>query len=407
MFSTLKAIILLSLLLTLATGTYAKLTDQKPNDLDALWNLYSDTYISDGRVISLDENHITTSEGQSYALLRAVWSDDRETFDTVLRWTQQQLSRPDRLFSWKWKDRILDKNAATDADTDIALALLLAAERFDLPHYKTQALQIIDSIWENEVLEINGRYYITGGNWAPDEAYPTIHVGYLAPYAYELFSRVDSRHPWEKLITTSYDILEWLYFDKKLALPPEKIYLDKNNGSYLPSKPELKRAPIFSYDVFPIFWRVATDEQWFGRGKSKLRKRMLRFFEDEWQKRNRFFDRYTLQGEPQSQFEALPLYATVSSLARINKSPIAQVLDEQKVHPLWSNALVNRDTPYYLHNWLWFDRALALKTARSFDEFPGFWHPFDVIVFNRYFAFVLLAICLVVVVLLITFLKRH
>lgn len=382
-----------------ASQSHARTTNQKHNDLDALWNLYNYSYIADGRVIALDENHITTSEGQSYAMLRAVWSGDRASFDAAWHWTQQHLSRPDNLFSWKWKDRILDKNAATDADTDIALALLLAAERFGNAAYKTQALNIITSIWEQEVVQWQDRYYLTGGNWAPGEAFPTIHVGYLAPYAYELFARADPHHPWEELITSSYAILGWIYFDQKLLLPPEKIYLNKKDGSFLLNKPGHKPAAIFSYDVFPIFWRVATDEQWFGRGKSELRQRMLQFFEQEWDRHHKFLDRYSLQGEPQSRFEALPLYATVSALARVNQSPIAEPLEEKKLLPLWTNALINKDTPYYLHNWLWFDRALELKAARTFSEFLAFLYPFDVVAFHQHFPAIPLMVFLVLVVL--------
>jgi cellulose synthase (UDP-forming) len=399
MISFLSKILLIPVLLALAGSCLANVK-QKHNDLDALWNLYNYTYISNGRVISLDEDHITTSEGQSYAMLRSVWSGDRETFDAAWDWTQKHLSRPDNLFSWKWKEVILDKNAATDADTDIALALLLAAERFDEPAYRSQAMYIIDSIWEKEVLELNGRYYLTGGNWAPAEEFPTIHVGYLAPYAYEIFSRVDSRHPWGELISTSYEILEWIYLDQQLPLPPEKIYIDLTDGSYLISKPGQKAAPRFSYDVFPIFWRVATDEQWFKRGKSELRNNMMRFFEHEWKKREKFLDRYTLQGEPGSEFEALPLYATLASLARTNQSEITGALEAKKIQHLWQNALSDKDTPYYLHNWLWFDRALELKRARSFSEFLSFLYPFDVVNFSQHFPIVLLVLFLALVILL-------
>ena len=99
--------------------------------LSALWSFYKFHYVADGRVVSLDEDRITTSEGQGYALLRAVWSDDPETFEDVWQWTRENLQvRDDHLFAWKWKGRVLDAHAATDADTDIALALLLAARRF-------------------------------------------------------------------------------------------------------------------------------------------------------------------------------------------------------------------------------------------------------------------------------------
>lgn len=370
---------------------------EKLNDLDALWNYYNYSYIADGRVISLDEDRITTSEGQSYAMLRAVWSGDHQTFDQVWEWTRKHLWREDGLFSWKWKGKVLDVNAATDADTDIALALLLAAERFDEPSYQGQALSIIHSIWDKEVIELGGQYYLTGGNWAPEEKYPTIHVGYLAPYAYEVFSRIDPEHPWDQLIASSYHILEWIFIDQKLPLPPEKIYLDRSNGSYLIRRPGQKSAPRFSYDVFPIYWRVAVDEQWFKRGQTDLRNRMMRFYEQEWLKREKFLDHYSLAGKPLSQFEALPLYATVSSLARINESPIASPMYEKKIRGLWDNALRGRDTPYYLANWLWFDRALELKRARSFSEFLPFLYYFDLNNFTRHLPAGALALFLVLV----------
>jgi len=193
--------------------------------------------------------------------------------------------------------------------------LLLAAKRFDNPVYRHDALSIIHAIWNKEVLNHNGRYYLTGGNWAPGEDYPTIHVGYLAPYAYEVFAEVDTSHPWRELITSSYEILEWLFIDRKLPLPPEKLYLDRNSGQLLLQKPGSQVKPRFSYDVFPLYWRVAADEQWFGRGKNELRERMIRFFEQEWRKDNRIFDRYSIEGRPDSKAEALPLYATLASLA--------------------------------------------------------------------------------------------
>lgn len=357
---------------------------QRFNDLDGLWNYYNYTYISDGRVVSLDEGGITTSEGQGYAMLRAVWSGDHDTFESVWGWTKKNLARDDNLFSWKWKNGIVDINAASDADTDIALALLLAAKRFDNPVYRHDALSIIHAIWNKEVLNHNGRYYLTGGNWAPGEDYPTIHVGYLAPYAYEVFAEVDTSHPWRELITSSYEILEWLFIDRKLPLPPEKLYLDRNRGELLLQKPGSQVKPRFSYDVFPLYWRVAADEQWFGRGKNELRERMIRFFEQEWRKDNRIFDRYSIEGRPDSKAEALPLYATLASLARANQNELAGEIASKKLAILWQKALGGEDTPYYLHNWLWFDRALELKRARSFIEFLAFLYPFDFSTFEKY-----------------------
>src|SRR5512133_1264057 len=57
------------------------------DELSALWSLYRYTHVQAGRVVAHDEGGITTSEGQAYAMLRAVWTSDRETFDAVWRWT--------------------------------------------------------------------------------------------------------------------------------------------------------------------------------------------------------------------------------------------------------------------------------------------------------------------------------
>ena len=96
---------------------------QRLDALEALWTSYQFHYIDAGRVVSHDEDGITTSEGQGYAMLRAVWSNDEETFERVWAWTKQNLRvRGDHLFAWKYKDGVIDRNSATDADTDIALA---------------------------------------------------------------------------------------------------------------------------------------------------------------------------------------------------------------------------------------------------------------------------------------------
>ncbi len=69
--------------------------------LDALWGTYKKEYISNGRAIDRQRGDITTSEGQSYSMLRAVWLDDRSSFDESWEWTKTNLKRSDdHLFAW-------------------------------------------------------------------------------------------------------------------------------------------------------------------------------------------------------------------------------------------------------------------------------------------------------------------
>ncbi|MEQ1795696.1 MAG: glycosyl hydrolase family 8 [Nitrospira sp.] len=381
-----------------ATTSSDRLIRQQ-DDLSALWSFYRQTYIRDGRVISLDEQGVTTSEGQGYAMLRAVWSNDRRTFEEVWRWTQSHLQvRPDKLFAWKWKSKVLSLDAATDADTDIALALILASRRFDHPRYEQDALAILRSIWDLDVLHLSTGSYVTGGNWAVHEAYPTIHVAYLAPYAYEVFASVDRVHDWRKLIESSYAVLHWLYEDQNVVLPPELIYLDKSSGRFVMTHPKSGPAAAFSYDAFPLFWRVALDAQWFGRSEAALREKMLAFLWTEWKAQGKFVDRYSVAGESRSTLEGLPLYATVHALALHDHPELARRLSEHKLPLLHTNALAGKSTPYYLHNWLWFDRAVELDQARRFDEYFAFLRPFDVAGFSTHVPWELMAVTMVLFV---------
>ncbi len=347
--------------------------------LTALWSHYKFHSIENGRVISLDEDRITTSEGQSYAMLRAVWGDDRETFDAVWKWTTAHLRRKDdALFSWKWKGRVLDPNAATDADTDIALALLLASRRFDEPRFEAEALEIIRDIWEHEILVVGKACYLTAGNWSKRERVPVIHVGYFAPYAYREFAKVDSEHDWGCVAKTAYDVLKLIFIERDLDFPPERVYFDRKKEIIRLEHPRTLEIGDFGYDVFPIYWRMAADWRWHWSLEGDLRERMLAPLRDAYQRDGgRLFDRYRPDGTVKSKFEALPLYATLHSLADVVDPEFAETLRKEKLEGLWQKALVGRDTPYYLHNWLAFDETLSLGLARTFDEWLGFLLPFD------------------------------
>jgi cellulose synthase (UDP-forming) len=362
--------------LACSSASVQKPADEKVRRLDslsALWSFYKFHYIDAGRVVSLDEDRITTSEGQGYAMLRAVWAGDPQTFAEVWEWTRRNLAvRGDHLFAWKWKKRVLDRNSATDADTDIALALLLAARRFSQPDYEREAREILADIWEKEVLQAGEWAYPTAGDWTMRERYPVIHVAYLAPYAYAEFAQIDDAHPWDRLIEGSYQLLDWLYFEKRVAFPPEIVYADAKTGGLRLEHPRTKAVGRFSYDAFPIFWRVALDERWNGRGRDRLRARMLEPLRGAYAGAGALYDRYELDGTARSRLEALPLYATAHALARVDDPELARRLREEKLEALWTKALAGTDTPYYLHNWLWFDAAMDAGATRTFDELLAF-----------------------------------
>ncbi|HZC82296.1 MAG TPA: hypothetical protein VE222_11405, partial [Nitrospiraceae bacterium] len=140
---------------------------------------------------------------------------------------------------------------------------------------------------------------------------------------------VDTHHPWIHAMRSSYAILHWLYDEEALAVPPELIYLDRHTGKLSVKHPVTGVSSLFSYDAFPIFWRVALDVAWFGRSEGPLRHKMLGFFQQEWKAHGMFVDRYSLKGLPLSSNEGLPLYATVHALAFQEQHDLARLLSEK------------------------------------------------------------------------------
>ncbi len=392
--------------LIFALCPFVVFSKEKPKDkiaqldsLQSLWSFYKFNYIESGKVISRDEKGITTSEGQSYAMLRAVWADDRDVFDSVWVWTKTNLKRQeDHLFAWKYKGKILDPNSASDADVDIALALVLAARKFDDAKYLEDARPLLKDIWEKEVIPVGDNFILVGGNWAKDEKFPTIHTGYLAPYAYQEFSKVDGSRPWEKLVDGSYMLWNWIFESEKLSVPPIKVYLNVDSGSFQLKPPDIvkknfwgrskvisKKPHNFGYDAYPMYWRAAVDAKWNHRDQAPLRKKMLAFFKEEWKSRKRILDNYNLEGKALSKLEGLPLYATLHSLALIEDVEFARDLETYVLDSLFQKALIGQQTPYYLHNWIWFSKAFELQKVRHFNEFLAFLYPFDVKGFLNHF----------------------
>ena len=132
--------------------------------LSKTWSSYKREFIQgDGRVIDHSDHDVTTSEGQSYAMLRAAWMHDRGTFDSVWRWTRDNLGvRGDALFAWRWGRSpagnwtVLDRHGASDADQDVALALVFASREWKDQRYLQDARSVMGGIWEKEVAQVGG-----------------------------------------------------------------------------------------------------------------------------------------------------------------------------------------------------------------------------------------------------------
>lgn len=128
-----------------------KMLDKTEVILSDSWQYYLNNFVSNDGQVTDPATGFTTSEGQSYALIRSLIIEDKKTFDSVWSWTHSHLQfrNEDKLFSWKWSGdgktgKVLDPGSATDADIDIANSLILAGEKWNNQIYINYAKEIDD-----------------------------------------------------------------------------------------------------------------------------------------------------------------------------------------------------------------------------------------------------------------------
>lgn len=349
--------------------------------LSGLWNSYKKEYweASSGRTLDKQQNNITTSEGQSYTMLRAVWQSDQPTFDKAWAWTREHMQRDDALFAWKWGVKrdgtygaLVDQggqNSASDADSDIALALLMAASRWQQQSYLSESKKIITGMWDEEVIFAAGKPYLASNNLEKgSKQNAIINPSYLSPYAYRLFAKVDAAHDWNGLVDSSYDLINQT-IDAKLdksasaGLPPDWIALNKTTGAITAVQGSDTLTTNYGYDAMRLPWRLALDYQWYGEPRAKATLSKMSLLKEQWQQTGKIYSTYSHDGAVVKNHEVAEGYATSLAYFSVTDPETAQSIYNQKLKTLYDqnkNAWVSPMT-YYADNWAWFGIALYDK----------------------------------------------
>src|SRR5580704_12957050 len=347
------------------TGLAPALKDRNPSILEEEWAGYKTAFIEpDGRVIDPARGGVTTSEGQGYALLRAVWMGDQPAFDTVWHWTATNLeTRDDGLFASLWSGgKVADANSASDADSDIALAVL-------------------DAIWQGEVVSIKRMNVLTAGNWAKTQVAPgpVINPSYFAPYAYRTFAREDPGHPWGTLIDSSYAVLgqctdATLGGAQSVGLPPNWCAISRSTGAIVPF-PTIAGADDYGYDAFRVMWRVALDALWNHEARARAYLARSAFLRTQWNS-NRALDAvYAHDGTAVSSYDDPTLYGgDIGNFLVTDPAGAAQIEQEllASFHPPASatsaTAYFGDSQNYFEQNWVWFGLALSSGVLVDLDR---------------------------------------
>lgn len=172
-----------------------------------------------------DQGGDTVSEGQGYALLLAYAADEQHTFDRVWAWTTAHLLRG-KLgggFASRWDHgRVTDANSATDADVQIAWALVLGAHRFHQPGLRKQGLAVAGGVIRRELsYDDRGAPALAAGRWAIGTRRPfLVEPGYWTPAAEYDFAELTNDNRWWDLPHADLQHLKQLT-DDGASLPPD------------------------------------------------------------------------------------------------------------------------------------------------------------------------------------------
>jgi endo-1,4-beta-D-glucanase Y len=217
----------------------------------------------------------TVSEGIGYGMLLAVYMNDPALFDALWKYEQHWVDASG-LMNWyiAADGNGLGPNgsgAATDADEDMAFALVMADAQWGgqgtlARSYHDYAIAQIKAIWKAEIQD--GKLPRPGewGGWN------TVNVSYFAPSYYRVFAQLDPGDAWSNVVQTVYDTLDYAVTaangNQSNGLVP--AWCDDSHGS--PCKPVDMNIPNdtgYQYDSCRTPFRIGLDWCWNGEPRAK------------------------------------------------------------------------------------------------------------------------------------------
>lgn len=230
------------------------------------WDVFSKRFIqADGRIVDLTFDRKSTSEGQSYGLFFALVANDRARFDTILKWSSDNLAGGqlgDKLPAWHWGLRedgrwgVKDENSASDSDLWFAYTLLEAARLWNEPRYARIGQKLLTQVKRHEIAQAGrtGPVLLPGAyGFVLDKGRFRIDPCYLPEFTFRYFATVDPKGPWQA-VWDSYVRLQPQIF--RAGFAPELVVVDSEGRV----TPDTEAAPSGGYDAIRVYmWAGMTE----------------------------------------------------------------------------------------------------------------------------------------------------
>ena len=178
------------------------------DDVETAYLNWKAKYFVNGTVIRPENGNDTVSEGIGYGMLIGVFMNDQPMFDTLWSYAKAHPSnKNDGLMTFcipSGSGSCTGAGAATDADEDMAYALLMASKQWSGGSYGSDAATLIGNIFTHEV---SGNI-LEGGDGFNNAN--ELDPSYFAPSYYRAFAtfdRADSDNWMSTCSTSRYSIL--------------------------------------------------------------------------------------------------------------------------------------------------------------------------------------------------------
>jgi endo-1,4-beta-D-glucanase Y len=248
----------------------------------------------------------TVSEGIGYGMLIAAYMNDQDLFDNLWKY-EQHWTDASGLMNWyiAADGTGLGPNgsgAATDADEDMAFALVMADRQWGgqgslAAPYKQYALAQVQDIWKAEIQDSKLPRPGEWGGWS------TVNISYFAPAYYRVFATLDPGDPWANVIQTVYDTIDYAVNaangNASNGLVP--AWCDDSHGS--PCTPVDMNIPNdtgYQYDSCRTPFRIGLDWCWNGEPRAQAYVALTSAFFGAIGAQN-IADTYAIDGSPEPQ----------------------------------------------------------------------------------------------------------
>lgn len=375
----------------LSSGGCARDDTPAESFLDTAWPTYLERHVHfEGYVLDpRRDGGRVTSEGQGYAMLRAVWERDEASFRRLAAWTAEHLQRPDGLHSWLWTPEeggsVVDPNTATDGDMEIAWALLMAAQLFEDDALHRRGAEIVRAVRLHTGIPVRegdggtasevglshgpadpAPWFPAAGDWAVDDR--IINLSYFLPYAHPWFQEADPEGGWEGVTGVGYGLIQRWLADPAHRLPPAFLQLD-DSGRPVPLEPERELEIEFSFDAIRLYWRIEADCRLHGTSVACDDPLGIRATLALLHGGTGVASRYAMDGTRLTDAESTTFYAALLPVARRVAPELASELLDPRLDDSALDTLLRSNDRYYDQNWVWF--GLALDRGLIQDRTPA------------------------------------